>query len=210
MKDPFRREYQGPGLSEEDLSPDPLVQFRRWMDEAVAAGVYEPNAMVVSTVGANGRPSARAILLKGYGPDGFTFFTNRHSRKGRELASNPAVALTFLWDFMHRQVRIEGIAGDVSDAEADAYFATRPPGARIGAAASPQSEVIPDRAWLERRVQQLWDRHPDGDVPRPRHWGGYRVVPDVFEFWQGRENRLHDRFRYRRSDTGWVIDRLAP
>ena len=205
-----RREYQSPGLTRRELADDPLEQFGRWMADAASAGVYEPNAMILSTVGPDGFPSARAVLLKGYGPEGFTFYTNRRSRKGRELAANPAAALTFLWDFMHRQVRIEGPVVDVPDAEADAYFASRPPGAKIGAAASPQSQVIPDRAWLERRVRELWERYPDGDVPRPPHWGGYRVVPEVVEFWQGRENRLHDRFRYRRDGAGWRVDRLAP
>ncbi len=205
-----RREYEGSALDEADLAADPFEQFGRWMADAAAAGVYEPNAMILSTSGPEGRPSARAVLLKGYGPEGFTFFTNRRSRKGRELAANPQAALTFLWDFMHRQVRIEGPVVDVPDDEADAYFAGRPPGARIGAAASPQSDVIPDRAWLERRVAELWARYPDGDVPRPPHWGGYRVVAEVFEFWQGRENRLHDRFRYRRVAGRWNVDRLAP
>ncbi len=197
-------------LSRRDLAADPIVEFERWLDAAVAAGVDEPTAMVLSTVGPEGRPSARAVLLKGYDQEGFVFFTNKRSRKGREIRQNPAVALTFVWPKIHRQLRIEGTAFEVGDAESDAYFATRPAGARIGAAASPQSEVIPDRAWLERRVAELWAEHPDGDVPRPEHWGGYRVVPETIEFWQGREDRLHDRFRYRRVGDAWVLERLAP
>ncbi len=197
-------------LSRRDLAADPIVEFGRWLDDAVAAGVDEPTAMVLSTVGPDGRPSARAVLLKGHDRRGFVFFTNRRSRKGREIRQNAAVALTFVWPKIHRQIRIEGTASEVDDAESDAYFATRPAGARIGAAASPQSEVIPDRAWLERRVADLWAEHPDGDVPRPEHWGGYRVVPETIEFWQGREDRLHDRFRYRRVGDAWVLERLAP
>lgn len=197
-------------LSRRDLDPDPIVEFGLWLDAAVAAGVDEPTAMVLSTVGPEGRPSARAVLLKGHDHRGFVFFTNKRSRKGREIAENPAVALTFVWPAIHRQIRIEGIASEVTDVESDAYFVTRPAGARIGAAASPQSEVIPDRAWLERRMEELRARYPDGDIPRPEHWGGYRVAPETIEFWQGREDRVHDRFRYRRSGSDWILERLAP
>ena len=166
--------------------------------------------MVLATVDPAGVPSARAVLLKGLDERGLVFYTSYESRKGREIAANPAVALVFTWLALHRQVRIEGTAVRVTDAEADAYFATRPTGARIGSAASSQSAVIPDRAWLDARVAELAVHHPDGAVPRPGTWGGFRVVPGTVELWQGRPNRLHDRIRYRRAGDGWLRERLAP
>src|SRR5436853_1869110 len=179
-----------------------MKQFAAWMAEAVGAQVPEPTAMTVSTVGANGRPSARICLLKGADARGFVFFTNYASRKGRELAKNPFAALTFLWKELERQVRIEGAVEKVTPEESDTYFATRPLGSRIGAWASPQSERLESRAWLERRWAELTRAHGE-HPPRPPHWGGYRVLPDLVEFWQGRLSRLHDRIAYSRASGAW-------
>ncbi len=205
----MRRDYGLAGLSEADAGDDPFALFRRWFDQVTAAGVHEPNAFVLSTV-ADGAPSSRMVLLKALDARGFTFFTNYDSRKGRELASNPVAALLFPWHPLERQVRIEGTVEVVSAAESDDYFRTRPLKSRLGALASPQSAVISDRAFLERRHAELTAEYPDGDVPRPPNWGGYRVLPAVFEFWQGRPSRLHDRIRFARRGNGWVRDRLAP
>lgn len=207
----LRREYARAELSEGDVDPDPTRQFERWLGEAIRAGVPEPTAMTLATADERGRPSARIVLCKGAGADGFVFFTNYDSRKGRELAMRPEAALLFHWVELERQVRIEGIVGKVSAAESDEYFASRPPLARIGAWASPQSETIADRHWLEGRFASMQARFAsDGDVPRPPHWGGYRLQPDTLEFWQGRSSRLHDRIRYVRDGALWRIDRLAP
>lgn len=206
----LRREYEAAGLSEADAGHDPFALFRRWFDQAVAAELTEPNAMILATSTPDGKPSARAVLLKGLDERGFTFFTNYDSRKGHEIAANPHVALVFLWHQLERQVRIEGTAEKVSEAESDEYFVNRPLGSRLGAWASAQSSVIPDRAYLEARHAELMARYPDGNIPRPPNWGGYRVVPTVFEFWQGRRNRLHDRIRFTRTPTGWHRDRLSP
>ncbi len=205
----LRTEYETEGIDVADLDPDPLRQLQLWLQEAWDAGVPEAHAMVVSTVGAEGMPSSRALLLKGL-DEGLVFFTNLESRKARELGANPQAAALFLWVPLHRQVRVEGRVERVSDQVSDAYFASRPPGARLAAVVSPQSEVIPDRAWLERRLEELAQRYPDGEVPRPAYWGGYRLLPDVVEFWQGRLHRLHDRVRYRRRQGVWVRERLAP
>lgn len=204
----LRVDYEGPMLLEEEAAEDPFDQFDTWLHEALGAGLVEPNAMALATVDADGRPSLRMVLLKDFDRRGFTFYTNYESRKGRELALRPVAALLFFWDKLHRQVRIEGRVEKVDPAEADAYFVKRPYGSRIGALASPQSRPI-DRHELARRFQELAERHPE-DPPRPPHWGGYRVVPDLFEFWQGRRSRLHDRLEYRRAGSLWQRVRLAP
>lgn len=206
----LRREYQGEPLDEASAPPEPLAQFERWFEQAVEAGIEDANAMVLATADAAGRPSARVVLLKGYGPEGFSFFTGYASAKGEELAVNPRAALVFYWPALHRQVRITGAVVRLTAAESDAYFASRPRGAQLAAAASPQSAVIAGRADLEERWRRAEEEHRDGPVPRPARWGGFRLRPDQVEFWQGRENRLHDRLRYRRAGRGWVRERLAP
>jgi pyridoxamine 5'-phosphate oxidase len=206
----LRKEYTQRGLSEDELAADPVAQFQAWLDAAARAGIREPNAMTLATVGPDGRPSARVVLLKGVDAAGFVFFTNYESRKGRELDGGSGAALVFYWPDLERQVRVEGPVARVGPAESDAYFASRPAGSRLGAWASPQSQVIPGREVLEARLAEVTGRLGD-EPPRPPHWGGYRVAHEVVEFWQGRPSRLHDRIRYRRGPGGvWLTERLAP
>ena len=206
----LREEYARAGLDEADLAPDPIAMFDRWMGEAHDAIRHDANAMVLSTVGADLAPSARLVLLKGISEDGFVFFTNTASRKGSELADDPACALLFPWHPVERQVRVVGVAFRLEEDEVAAYFAQRPRAAQLGAWASPQSQVVPDRAALDTTYADAERRFADADVPVPAGWGGYRVRPAVFEFWQGRQGRLHDRLRYVRAGAGWTRERLAP
>ena len=206
----LRADYARGGLDVPDLEPDPVTMFGRWMHEAVAAGIHEPNAMVVSTVDPDGQPSSRMVLLKGVSHDGFVFFTNQHSRKGVALAAEPRCALLFPWHPLERQVRVEGLARPLPAGDVAAYWASRPRGSQLGAWASPQSQVVAGRDELELRYREAEERFAGQDVPVPPEWGGYRVEPATFEFWQGRPGRLHDRILYGRTSTGWETKRLAP
>ena len=205
----YRKDYTTAGLSEDDAGDDPFELFLHWFDDAVTAGLHEPNAMTLATATPDGKPSARVVLLKGFDDRGFTFFTNYDSRKGRELERNPNAALVFLWHELERQVRIEGPVAISSPAESDEYYAVRPLGSRLGAWASPQSAVIAGREILEEQQRELMAKHADGNVPRPPHWGGYRVEPVAIEFWQGRPSRLHDRIRFRKDEKSWHRERLG-
>lgn len=205
----LRSEYRRAELDEHGVEADPFLQFARWFDEAAAAGIRDPNAMTLATADTSGRPSARIVLLKGFDARGFVFYTNYTSRKARELDDGAAAALLFFWAELERQIRIEGVVERVDALESDAYFASRPRDAKLGAWASPQSEPIPGRSWLETRYAECEARFED-PVPRPAHWGGVRVLPERFEFWQGRASRLHDRLVWTRAGTGWVLGRLAP
>jgi pyridoxamine 5'-phosphate oxidase len=213
----MREQYRTAGIEPEDFAADPMEQFGRWFADAVAAGILEPNAMVVSTADTEGRPSSRTVLLKQYAARGFVFYTNHTSRKGREIAGNPHIALLFPWHPMARQVLVTGTAAPVNRAETAAYFHSRPHGSQLGAWASEQSQPVASREVLEAQYERLAARYPEGsEVPVPPHWGGYLVTPRTVEFWQGRANRLHDRLRYRRgggdpvTQPEWTLERLSP
>ena len=214
----LRKEYSLHSLTETGVAALPLDQFTQWWDQAIQSDIEEVNAMALSTINKEGRPESRIVLLKGFSEKGFVFFTNYESNKGDQLQQHAHCSLLFFWKELERQVRINGRAEKISTQESDAYFNSRPEGSKIGAWASPQSEVIPSREWLELRQRNLQETFPEEssvDPPRPAHWGGYRLTPDVFEFWQGRPSRLHDRIRYRASaafgsPAKWTIERLAP
>jgi pyridoxamine 5'-phosphate oxidase len=207
----LRKDYLKGSLDEKTVLPDPFTQFRTWLDAAIEAKLIEANAMAVATVGSDGIPSVRTVLLKELSADGFVFGTNFESLKGQQLAENPNVSLLFYWPALERQVRVTGTCEQTTPEESDNLFYKRPVEARVSAVASPQSQVIPDRAWIQEKTEKLWQSLPEGEgPPRPESWGGYRIRPTMFEFWQGRQNRMHDRIRYRLEGSDWIIERLAP
>jgi pyridoxamine 5'-phosphate oxidase len=206
----LRKEYCQTSLNESDLNPDPYLQFKHWFEQALASALPEANAMILSTVSASGQPSNRTVLLKELDAKGFVFFSNYHSRKGHEIDANPRVALLFFWPELERQIRIEGLAEKLSSSDSDAYFAIRPRASQLGAWASEQSQPLAAREVLETRILALDQKYAQETIPRPSHWGGYRVIPEKFEFWQGRPSRLHDRLCYQRHGQQWQINRLAP
>jgi pyridoxamine 5'-phosphate oxidase len=206
----IRKDYQLKSLSEQEVDQNPFAQFSVWWNEAVQSDIVEVNAMTLSTVTSTGKPSSRIVLLKGYDEEGFVFFTNYSSDKGRQLMQNHFAALLFFWKELERQVRIEGVVSKVSEEEIDAYFNSRPVGSRLGAWASPQSQKISDREVLNNELMKFTEQFDQENIPRPAHWGGYRVKPTRIEFWQGRSNRLHDRILYEQDNDNWQISRLAP
>lgn len=206
----IRKDYQFQSLDINDASPSPFDQFEKWWKEAVSSSIEEVNAMTLATINQEGKPSARIVLLKGFDEKGFVFFTNYQSNKGKALTAHPFASLVFFWKELERQVRIDGTCVRVSEEESDIYFQSRPLGSRLGAWASPQSEVISNRSVIEQELEAVATRYAEGNVPRPSHWGGYRVIPETVEFWQGRPSRLHDRLRYSKASGNWKIERLAP
>ena len=206
----LRKDYTLNGLDQTDVSPDPIVQFQQWFAAALAAGVHEPNAMHLATINPEGRPEGRIVLVKGVDAAGFSFYTNYNSQKGTSLGANPMASLTFFWPELERQVRIEGWVEKVSETESDTYFNSRPRGSQLGAWVSQQSQVIAGRDVLTSQQEELENRFNGQPIPRPPHWGGFRVIPDKIEFWQGRPSRLHDRIRYRLEAGTWVIERVSP
>lgn len=206
----LRQEYRSAELAETDVESNPILQFKKWFTEAVDAKLFEPNVMTLATANASGKPSARILLLKGFDEDGFVFFTNYNSDKGKDLAENPQASIVFFWPELERQVRIDGLVSKIAAEDSTAYFHSRPLGSQIGATASPQSSVIPNRAVLEEKVKQLTAEFEGQEIPRPLHWGGYLLSPTHIEFWQGRPSRLHDRINYHFVEGSWIINRLAP
>ncbi len=206
----LRQDYRQAALLESEANSDPIGQFQNWFEAAVAAQLPEPNAMTIATATRDGMPSARVVLLKDVDDRGFVFFTNYNSHKGQELTNNPHGAIVFLWTELERQVRIQGRVEKIAPAESDEYFYSRPPGSRLGAWASNQSEVVTGREVLDQQLADLEAKYANQEIPRPEHWGGFRVIPSMIEFWQGRSSRLHDRLRYRLIEGTWVVDRLSP
>jgi len=206
----LRQEYRAAELAEGDVDKNPFIQFGKWFKEALDALLYEPNVMTLATADLTGKPSARILLLKGFDENGFVFFTNYASRKGKEMAENPQASMVFFWPELERQVRIDGLITKVTEEASTAYFHSRPKGSQIGATASPQSSVIPNRELLENRVQELTAVYANQEIPKPGHWGGYLLEPTQIEFWQGRPSRLHDRITYTNINGSWAITRLAP
>ncbi len=205
----LRMDYTQGELDESQVPPDPMVLFRTWFEQALRSNLPEPNAICLATACSSGRPNARMVLLKGFDERGFVFYTNYDSQKGRELEARPQASFVVYWAELERQIRVTGTVARTSEDQSEAYFRSRPAGSRMGAAVSPQSEIIPGRKWLEERWRQFEFLHPEG-APRPANWGGYRLTPETIEFWQGRRSRLHDRILYTRENDGWRIERLAP